>query len=71
MTPDIVTSGPPRGRAPGAAILVHGRGGSAEDMLGLANEFGQSDIAYLAPQAPGHTWYPYSFLAPFVRTSRT
>jgi len=43
---------------------VHGRGGSAEDMLGLADEFGQPDVAYLAPQAPGHTWYPYSFLAP-------
>ena len=23
-----------------------------------------SDIAYLAPQASGHTWYPYSFVAP-------
>ncbi|MEJ0075750.1 MAG: alpha/beta fold hydrolase [Alphaproteobacteria bacterium] len=47
-----------------AAVLVHGRGGSAEDMLGLAQEFGQRDIAYLAPEAPGYTWYPYSFLAP-------
>ncbi len=33
-------------------------------MLGLAQEFGQRDIAYLAPEAPGYTWYPYSFLAP-------
>jgi predicted esterase len=45
-------------------ILVHGRGGSAEDMLGLADELRTSDVAYLAPQAAGHTWYPYSFLAP-------
>jgi phospholipase/carboxylesterase len=24
----------------------------------------QADLAYIAPQAPGHTWYPQSFLAP-------
>lgn len=47
-----------------AVILVHGRGGSAEDMLGLAQELDARDVAYLAPQAAGHTWYPYSFLAP-------
>ena len=45
-------------------ILIHGRGGSAEDMLALAREFQVPDVAYLAPQAAGHTWYPYSFLAP-------
>jgi len=60
----VVASGAPLGEARAAAVLVHGRGGSAEDMLGLAEEFGQRDIAYLAPQAAGHTWYPYSFLAP-------
>ncbi len=37
---------------------------SAEDILTLADEFAQDDIAYLAPQAPGRSWYPYSFLAP-------
>ena len=36
-------------------------------MLALANEFGQDDITYLAPQAPGHSWYPYSFLAPLAQ----
>lgn len=45
-------------------IAVHGRGGSAEDMLALARELHHPDFAYLAPQAPGNTWYPYSFLAP-------
>jgi len=48
-------------------ILMHGRGASAEDILALANEFQPKDIAYLAPQAAGHTWYPYSFLAPIVQ----
>jgi predicted esterase len=46
------------------AILLHGRGASAEDILGLAGELRAKDIAYLAPQAAGSTWYPYSFLAP-------
>jgi len=46
---------------------VHGRGASAEDILGLGAEFGQDDIAYLAPQAEGHGWYPYSFLAPLAQ----
>lgn len=47
-----------------AVILVHGRGGSAEDMLGLARELAVHDVAFLAPQAAGHTWYPQSFLSP-------
>ena len=51
--------------AAGAVILVHGRGASAEDILGLSQEFDQPELAYFAPQAAGHTWYPYSFLAPF------
>ena len=47
-----------------AAIFIHGRGASAEDILGIAPELGADDVAYLAPQAAGHTWYPYSFLSP-------
>jgi predicted esterase len=33
-------------------------------MLGLAELVAPPRIAWLAPQAAGHTWYPYSFLAP-------
>jgi predicted esterase len=47
-----------------AAIFIHGRGASAEDILGIAPELGTDDVAYLAPQAAGHTWYPFSFLSP-------
>jgi len=61
---EIAASGAPLTRARATTVLLHGRGGSAEDMLALAEEFGQTDIAFLAPQAPAHTWYPYSFLAP-------
>jgi predicted esterase len=45
-------------------ICVHGRGASAEDILGLAIELQADDVAFLAPNAAGRTWYPYSFLAP-------
>ncbi len=50
-----------------AAIFVHGRGASAEDILGIAPELGADDVAYLAPQAANQTWYPYSFLAPIEK----
>src|SRR5437870_2906646 len=36
----------------------------ASGMLDLARQFGVNDVAHLAPQAPGSTWYPYSFLMP-------
>jgi predicted esterase len=47
-----------------AIILLHGRGASADDVLSLGSQFGVGDVAYVAPQAAGHSWYPYSFLAP-------
>jgi predicted esterase len=50
--------------AKGAVVLLHGRGASAEDILGLAQDFDLPDLAYLAPEAAEHTWYPYSFLSP-------
>ena len=61
----IAASGAPLGRATAAMIMMHGRGASAESILDFADVFAQPDIAYLAPQAPGSTWYPYSFMAPF------
>ncbi len=56
--------GAPLEEAQAAVLLLHGRGATAEGILGLAGEFGQPDVAYLAPQAAGRTWYPRSFLAP-------
>jgi phospholipase/carboxylesterase len=49
------------------AILLHGRGGSPEDILGRVKTFYDERIALLGPQAANHTWYPYSFLAPVER----
>lgn len=45
-------------------IMVHGRGGKAEDILTLAEHLEVKDFALLAPQATNQVWYPYSFLAP-------
>jgi phospholipase/carboxylesterase len=50
--------------AKGAVILVHGRGASAADILSLVDDLNFPELAYLAPDAAGHTWYPYSFMAP-------
>ncbi|WP_111322858.1 alpha/beta hydrolase [Algoriphagus chordae] len=47
-----------------AAILIHGRGASAESILSLAQYLSLDDYALLAPEAENGTWYPYSFMAP-------
>lgn len=63
----VVQRGAPLAHARVASILLHGRGGSPEDMLSLADEWRVSDVAYLAPAASNHTWYPQSFLAPIAQ----
>jgi phospholipase/carboxylesterase len=60
----IVEAGTPIQEAAGALILLHGRGASADDILALGSALTGDRLALLAPQAPGHTWYPFSFLAP-------
>jgi predicted esterase len=54
--------------ADGLVILLHGRGGSAADILSLQSaldpEIVGLNLAWLAPEADGRTWYPNSFLAP-------
>jgi phospholipase/carboxylesterase len=60
----VLTHGAPLDRAKAAIVLLHGRGGTAEDILTLADALDEPGFAYLAPQAPGNTWYPLSFLAP-------
>lgn len=63
-TEQIISSGKPLSEANKALIMVHGRGGSGEDILTLADYLQVTDFALLAPQAVNNTWYPYSFLAP-------
>jgi predicted esterase len=50
-----------------AVIMMHGRGAGADDMMALASQLRVSDVAYLAPQAAGSTWYPYPFMTSMER----
>jgi len=63
----VLRMGPDARDARLAVILVHGRGASAEDILGLAQQLRLDDVLYLAPQAAGNAWYPYSFLSPMAQ----
>ena len=63
----VLTAGEALAGATAALILVHGRGGTAQSMLSLADELTQPGFAFLAPQAADNTWYPFSFLAPIER----
>jgi predicted esterase len=63
----LLTAGEPLDTAQAAMIMVHGRGASAGDILSLTEFFDEAGFAYLAPQAAGYTWYPYSFLSPLEK----
>src|SRR5580765_3564888 len=60
----ILSAGKSLNEATRVLIMVHGRGGSAEDILSLADHLNIEDYSLIAPQATNNTWYPYSFLAP-------
>ena len=62
----VAWGGAPLSRAGLAMILLHGRGGSARDMLVLAEHLALPDIACVAPEAAGNSWWPQSFLAPIA-----
>jgi phospholipase/carboxylesterase len=62
----VVRAGVEPARAKAAVVLIHGRGATADGIIGLADDLGVGGVAYVAPQAPAHTWYPQSFLAPLA-----
>ncbi len=68
----VFTSGALLTEARAAAILIHGRGATARDILTLVPHIDPlagmaTPVAYLAPQAAGFSWYPDRFLAPLER----
>ncbi len=67
-TSALLTAGVPLADAHTALVLVHGRGATAEGIVGLGHDIarGVEGVALVAPQAPGGTWYPLSFLAPLA-----
>jgi phospholipase/carboxylesterase len=62
-TKNYITAGKPLSKTGRALILLHGRGGSAEDILSLADSLPVEDFSLFAPAAAAHSWYPYSFLS--------
>ncbi|WP_423817818.1 dienelactone hydrolase family protein [Salinimicrobium sp. TIG7-5_MAKvit] len=61
---DFKYNGTPLKDAKKALIMVHGRGGFAEDILAVADHLKIEDFALVAPQAYNNSWYPLSFMAP-------
>ena len=61
---NIVTAGKELSATSKVLIMLHGRGGSAEDILGFATHLNVADFTLFAPEATNNTWYPYSFMAP-------
>ena len=64
QTDKIRYAGQPVPEADRALIMLHGRGGSAGDMLSLQPYLDVNGFAILVPQAKDHSWYPVSFLNP-------
>jgi predicted esterase len=62
----VLVIGAPLAKARAAAILLHGRGGSAEDIGSLGRLLAADRLAFLVPEATGHTWYPQRFIAPLA-----
>lgn len=63
----LATAGQPLESAKKVLVMIHGRGATAENILSLGEYFDMKDFAFVAPQAPGATWYPYSFMAPLAQ----
>jgi phospholipase/carboxylesterase len=61
------TAGTELEEATAAAVLVHGRGATAQSILRMGGEFHRDGLALLAPQAARNEWYPHSFLEPVER----
>jgi phospholipase/carboxylesterase len=48
-----------------AALMIHGRGRTPEEMAALGAALALDGVRYYAPEAPGGSWYPGRFMASF------
>lgn len=64
LTQPVYSTGPSLDDASAVLILLHGRGGTAQDILTLSTYLDFPKITFLAPQAEGYTWYPNRFILP-------
>jgi predicted esterase len=60
----VLTAGEDLARARAAMVLLHGRGGTARDILTLVQHLEHPGFAFLAPEAAGNVWYPQRFTVP-------
>ncbi len=60
----VRVAGAPLDAAQAAAILLHGRGAAAADILFTCAPLVRPEVAFLAPEASGDSWYPKPFTAP-------
>jgi phospholipase/carboxylesterase len=60
----LVTGGAPAAAAEVAVVLVHGRGGTPEGLVRLADEFYRPGATLLAPGAVRSNWFPARHDAP-------
>jgi phospholipase/carboxylesterase len=57
----IIYAGADIEHAESAMIVLHGRGATAESMVGLVSEIYAENMVYVIPQAKNFAWYPYRF----------
>jgi phospholipase/carboxylesterase len=62
---NLAETGPSRGDARRAGLLLHGRERLPEEMLDIADRLNIDAFRWLAPAADGGTWYPFRFTDPF------
>ncbi len=60
----VLGVGPGLDESKAAMVMIHGRGASAQDILGLTAELNAEGMTFIAPQAANNAWYPHSFLEP-------
>lgn len=61
---EFIREGRPLSLTGKAMVLVHGRGATARNILGLQQVLRLNDFTLIAPQATNQSWYPNSFMAP-------
>jgi len=62
MTNNIIVSGNTENPIK-ALIMLHGRGSSAKDIVGLVEYLNVEGFLLICPEARQNTWYPNSFMA--------
>jgi phospholipase/carboxylesterase len=62
---NVAETGPSRGDAQRAGLLLHGRERLPEEMLDIADRLNIDGFRWVAPAADGGTWYPHRFIDPF------